>query len=299
MNIARCETAYDFAENRDGTGSFAGKPAANSHEGRLLRMAALAMGLCAVSACSPWRTPTLPVASSVELEQVVIYSDFELSPQHRLLTELEDLRDRVASRLSLVPSEKPIHVYLFKTQRRYRAFMREHFPEYPNRRALFVETDTQLNVYAQWGDNIAEDLRHEVCHGYMHAMVPHLPLWLDEGLAEYFEVDSSAGGLNRAHLQHLLASVEAEHTWRPDIRRLEQLDSMADMGPTEYAESWAWVHFLLHSTAPRRQLLLDHIQQMRSRRPDMPLSQVIAKADMDPAQQLRQHLIALNDSAIR
>ena len=43
-------------------------------------------------------------------------------------------------------------------------------------RAFFVESDTRLNIYAYWGDRVAEDLRHEVTHGYLHAMVPHSAL---------------------------------------------------------------------------------------------------------------------------
>ena len=78
-----------------------------------------------------------------------------------------------------------------------RSFFRDRYPDFPKRRAFFVETDTQLAVYAQWGDRVAEDLRHEVAHGYLHAIVPSIPLWLDEGLAEYFEVPRGQNGLNR------------------------------------------------------------------------------------------------------
>ncbi len=49
---------------------------------------------------------------------------------------------------------------------------RANIPSFPARRAFFVETDTRLAVYAYWGDRIAEDLRHEVAHGYLHACVP-------------------------------------------------------------------------------------------------------------------------------
>ena len=63
-----------------------------------------------------------------------------------------------------------------------------------HRRAFFVETDTQLSVYAQWGDRVAEDLRHEVTHGYLHAVVPNVPLWIDEGLAEFLRGSARSTG---------------------------------------------------------------------------------------------------------
>ena len=46
----------------------------------------------------------------------------------------------------------------------------------------------ELVVYAQGGDRLADDLRHEMTHAYLHSVVPDVPLWLDEGLAKYFEL---------------------------------------------------------------------------------------------------------------
>ena len=56
----------------------------------------------------------------------------------------------------------------------------KEFPDFPQRRAIFVETDAQLAVYAHWGPHVAEDLRHETAHGYLHSSTSHLPVWLDE-----------------------------------------------------------------------------------------------------------------------
>ena len=125
-------------------------------------------------------------------------------------------------------------------------FLLRHFPSVPSRRAFFLETDTRLAVYAHWSDRVAEDLRHEVAHGYLHAVVPGLPLWLDEGLAEYFEVPRGTNGLNRPHVD-LLSDMMQHDGWRPNLERLEQLTDAAEMDQRDYAEAWAWVYFLLHS----------------------------------------------------
>ena len=108
-------------------------------------------------------------------------------------------------------------MYLFPTAERFESFMHVRYPDLPLRRAFFVESDTRLMVYAYWGDRVAEDLRHEVAHGYLHGVVPRLPLWLDEGLAEYFEVPPGMAGLNRPHVE-LLADA-ATHDWRPNLPR--------------------------------------------------------------------------------
>ena len=116
----------------------------------------------------------------------MIHADFPLAGQHRLVRELEAMRADVSQELGLPISDEPVHLYLFENPTRYEAFVAARFPSFPARRALFVETDTTLSVFAAWQDRMAEDLRHETTHGYVHAVVPTLPLWLDEGIAEYF-----------------------------------------------------------------------------------------------------------------
>ncbi len=232
----------------------------------------LAIALLAIFGCRTVRpVPTLPDENRLVIEQLEIYTDFRLPKQHRLLAELTALRADLSADLSLPVSDEPIRVYLFETGDEFRRFMNRSYPTFPTRRAFFIETDTRLSVYAYWGDRIAEDLRHEVAHGYLHAVVPNLPLWLDEGLAEYFEVSRGHHGLNRPHLQELLYRYE-QQTWSPELARLEKLESVADMQQVDYAEAWAWVHLMLHSTAGRRELMLDTLRSLRTQARTQPLS---------------------------
>ena len=215
---------------------------------------ALPLALPIIAGCARLRAaPALPQRHSMTLDQLMIHSDAPLPQHHRLLDELQQQRSRLTVKLGLGVSDEPIHVYLFPTSQGLDAYMRVYFPDLPQRRAFFVETDTRLTVYAYWGDRVAEDLRHEVAHGYLHAVVPRLPLWLDEGLAEYFEVPRGLDGLNRPHVDQLVA--ELGRGWKPDVQRLERLRETGEMTQIDYAESWAWVHFLLETTPQRRQLL--------------------------------------------
>ena len=72
-----------------------------------------------------------------------------------------------------------------------------------------METDARLAVYAQWGDRMAEDLRHEVTHGYLHSVVPDVPQWLDEGIAKFYEVPRGQRGLNCPLFDRLLVKLAA------------------------------------------------------------------------------------------
>jgi hypothetical protein len=192
-----------------------------------------------------------------------------------LIDELVAQRGELLSLLQLPPSKAPINVYLFSTDQQFKSFLRSRYPDLPDRRAFFVDKgETSLEVYAQWGDRVAEDLRHEVTHGYLHSIVPHIPLWLDEGLAEYFEVPRGGGGVNRPHLQHLAARLQ--EGWQPNLPRLEALSSPADMDQIEYAESWAWVHLLLNSRPEQKKALQEYLREVKQQGASQPLSARVA-----------------------
>ena len=236
------------------------------------------------------KPPSLPPSGAIVREQLVVTSNFPLPKQHRLIEEVAAQRYDLSSKLGLPTSDEPIHVYLFDSESAFRSFLRDRYPDFPKRRAFFVETDTQLAVYAQWGDRVAEDLRHEVAHGYLHAIVPSIPLWLDEGLAEYFEVPRGQNGLNRAHVDDLAERLKAG-TWQPDLLRLETLRSAGHMEQSDYAEAWAWVHLLLE-TDPERAMLsvLAICAQLRRDGKAEPLSSAIANAMPDAGQLLTAHI---------
>ena len=70
-----------------------------------------------------------------------------------------------------------IHVYLFDKPERFHRYAKQQLPDFAGRRALFVKSDTRLMVLAHWHDDLGEDLRHELIHGYLHAEFAWLPLW--------------------------------------------------------------------------------------------------------------------------
>jgi hypothetical protein len=191
--------------------------------------------------------------------------------------------------LALPRSDEPIQVYLFETSERFEGFMRLHHPEFPDRRAFFVETDDQLSVYAQWGDRMADDLRHEVTHGYLHSVVPNVPQWIDEGIAKYYEVPRGQRGLNRPLLDRFLTRIEREH-WQPNLPRLEQFPAAYDMTQDDYAEAWAWVHFLMESRPERLELLRGYLAELRGEGTATPLSARLAATLSQPAAALLEHV---------
>lgn len=204
---------------------------------------------------------TLPSREQLVRDQLIIYSDFHLPRNHRLIGELTSRRREISEILDIPTTDEPINVFLFDDQNHFRKFMTQSHPEFPNRRAFFVKSDTSLNVYAFWGSRVGEDLRHEVTHGYLHGVVPNIPLWLDEGIAEYFEVGRGKGGLNGPHIYNLANSFR-RGDWKPDLTRLESLVSASELTQMDYAESWLWVHFLLSGDSQSRSLIQNHLKEL-------------------------------------
>ena len=251
-------------------------------------------------AAVPWASATdLPRRAEVQTGQLVIHADFPLAEQHRIVRDLENLRADVSQSLDMPISDEPVHLYLFENPQRYETFVARQFPTFPARRAFFVETDTTLAVFAAWQDRIAEDLRHETTHGYVHAVVPTIPLWLDEGIAEYFEVPRAEGGVHRGHVAHLSGRI-LEGTWRPDLDRMEALASAGELSQDHYAEAWCWVHWFLRTTPERRRLLQDQLAAIRRDSSTPPLSVALRHAPGTPADlaaALRGHVESLAAAA--
>jgi hypothetical protein len=239
----------------------------------------------------------LPDAYQVPAGQLVFHSDFALPADHRLVRELTAEREDVCRTLGLSSSNEPIQVYLFGDADGYQEFLRRKFPSVPSRRAFFLETDTRLAVYAHWSDRVAEDLRHEVAHGYMHSVVPKMPLWLDEGFAEYFEVGRGLNGLNRPHVD-LLNDMAEHENWRPNLARLEKLSEAAQMDQRDYAESWAWVYFFLNSPPERREVLMRYVADLQSRGTGDAMSVRLAKLNADPGQPMAKYLATLKSGTV-
>jgi hypothetical protein len=249
----------------------------------------LVLGGCAGTLASRL---TLPDRNTLVRDQLVIHGDFPLATHHRLFEELVTQRTDLCNRLALPCSDEPIHIYLFETADRFDGFIRLHHPEFPDRRAFFIETDAKLAVYAQWGDRMADDLRHEVTHGYLHSVVPDVPQWIDEGIAKFFEAPRGQHGLNQTMLNRIADRVERER-WQPDLRRLEQFPATYNMTQDDYAEAWAWTHLLMESRPECLEVLRGYLADLRRDDNAVPISARLPAVLAKPDAALLEHIRTL------
>ena len=190
--------------------------------------------------------PLLPDQYVVRVGPFRVHSGRPLPPDSPEALALATLPARIASTLGVAPEPHATAtvIYLLDNHARFTHFLRHHHPDLPDRRAFFIaEGPRRRVIYAFWGDRLAEDLRHEGTHALFHAAGFDLPLWLDEGLAECFEVPEGPRAPALDHLARLLAA--HERGWTPDLKRLERLSEIETMSLRDYSESWAWVHWLI------------------------------------------------------
>jgi hypothetical protein len=248
--------------------------------GQTARAAALLIAVVlAFTGCQSVERPIgLPVKYEVKCErdQLLVLSNFKLQKDHELIRELTTLREQEAKVLDLPLQRDPVVIYLFNNETEYRKYMAVTYPKLPPRSAYFVGSATELAVYTHWGQSVREDLRHEYTHGLLHSAMKRVPLWLDEGLAEYFEIPGSQpGGINREYATKL--SMLLAQGWQPDLKRLENFDDNAAMRRSDYQEAWAWVHFMMHGPPEAKRTLLAYLNDLRTNSDPKPISRRLAK----------------------
>jgi len=233
----------------------------------------------------------LPERFSAVRQPIVIHSDIEIRGASALLDELAAQQGELCRRLGLPALRDQVHVYVFDSAEKLHTFIQTRHPTFPDRRAFFVETETELAIYAQGGERLATDLRHEMTHAYLHSALANFPpLWLDEGLAKYFEVPSGRHGLNCQYVQQIADAMQ-KGAWHPNLRRLEQLDPAGDLSQADYVESWAWVHYLLESQPPQVDLLRQYLADLRPKQaPAEPFTPRLTALVGHPEWELLEHI---------
>ena len=190
-----------------------------------------------------------------------VLADF-VPPDVACFDQLSRLRDDLRQALELRLPDTLVRILLFQDRARMRSYVRRTLPTAPDRRALFVHQSHSSTIYVSEGPSRQEDLRHEFVHALLHHSIPSIPLWLDEGLAEYFEVVPSVRTTRKDYLQAIQAQLANGNTI--PLSHLEQLRQVDQMQLFHYRQAWAWVHFLLHGCPPARDELVRYLGDLGS-----------------------------------
>jgi hypothetical protein len=192
-----------------------------------------------------------------QIGRVRLFADFSLEGYQPLVTEIGQLQLDLQEALAVGESTSAVYLFLFQSEQTYRDYLREYFPGTPARRALFIKGRGPGMVFAYLNRDFAVDVRHEVTHALLHSQLPMVPLWLDEGLAEYFEVPPDQRVSKSPH--------QTPTKWAAwfgryqQLKELEAMEKVEEMGMAEYRAAWAWVHFMLHDSSESREALIRYL----------------------------------------
>ncbi|MEM1114483.1 MAG: DUF4124 domain-containing protein [Pseudomonadota bacterium] len=146
---------------------------------------------------------------------------------------------------------------------RYKAVREKAWPGGPPSYGFYSPNTNWAYVKYEEGnpDQALRTARHEISHLITTTHLGPTPVWLTEGLAEYFEtmsVEWQKGTIppNQAHLDTL------RRERLPDLREYLALDRKAWHGPQRslnYAIAWSLIHFLMEG-APGMYALKDVVE---------------------------------------
>ncbi len=202
---------------------------------------------------------------SVALGRVVCESNFPLEETADLQAEIVQLQNDLVGYLGVPESNEKISLCLFRDRTSYIAFVCEYFPGAPtDRPALYVKEPGKPGVLmVRRDEKTILNVRHEMTHAYLNAALRNVPIWIDEGLAKYFETPPGERGFRNPFLEKVESDATSFFASPPSLTRLEKLTRVDQMRIREYRESWAWTHFLIHYSPETQRVLALYLRSLR------------------------------------
>lgn len=210
-----------------------------------------------------WTTALLPAQTRAQVWQIhEKHVGFELFSEANvgcgeIARQLNSVQRELGTLVELPDSLRNVEVVIFKSSQSYRNYLHQQLPEAIKRRAVFYKSGDTFQIYSFRHADLLMDLRHEYTHALLHQALPFVPLWIDEGLAEFMEEEPH---LRAKSNRQKSMKWKCRTGWKPDLRRLEAIPSAAAMTQDHYRDSWAWVSYLLNESPNTRRHLQLYLQ---------------------------------------
>lgn len=237
--------------------------------------------VCVVLVCSivlPSAVTALPRSTEgwhrLEATGFTVFSNAREAETLRIAQDLAHLRKTLEA---IAPdaefnSPLPSYIYLFRNDATFTPYkflvdgrpasVAGYFTPHP------LGNYIALNV--RGAKNASEVMYHEFVHYFINNNLPSVPLWFNEGLAEYysgFEVRDADARIGLPINHHV--------SWlrQNDLIPIDQLFAVDNESPEYnersrrggfYAESWAMVHYLMVGNPERRPQLFEYLQRVAS-----------------------------------
>ena len=204
---------------------------------------------------SHWNTTALQ-------KPFVLYSTLDRYTLESLANRMQGFTKEMEDVLELTFSVEEVKMVVLRDRLEYDAYLEDHFPKLPKRRALFVQHRGPGLVLSYLHEDWVVDARHECAHAVLHSCKTKLPSWIDEGLAEYFETQAPDRVGHREHVKGVLAQIRYGQV--PVIDDLEQWHVDTALESKQYREAWSVVAFLLHYNPQSRAAFQQYLRDLQS-----------------------------------
>ena len=206
--------------------------------------------------------------SESEVSGITFLSQASAPRTRELIRSLVEFRQalRVLAPGAVHEAPVPTQVIVFKNEAAYRPYKRIRGADTDHLVGHFSATTfgdwIVINGDAEGGDPLRV-VFHEATHAFIAHNFPNVPLWLNEGLAEYYSSFVVAGGRVE------IGSVRENHVKILETEGLLSVRTLFDVDTSSseyresdrsgrfYAQSWLLAHYLL-SAAPENQKAIGH-----------------------------------------
>ncbi len=189
-----------------------------------------------------------------------VVTDIDITTAKRATRLLERAYELYTDTLDKVDDadRRRFTVYLFRGRDGYLKYGRDVFGyASPRSAGMYSLTLKQLLIWnLPERDEMLRTIRHEGFHQYVDRLIQGPPLWFNEGIAEYYEAADlvrgklKTGRIVKAHIKTLR---KVDLAPLPKLLGMQPREFMSN--PTRhYAQSWAFIHFLRHTTKERAEL---------------------------------------------
>lgn len=202
----------------------------------------------------------LQLASTEKLFNLKIQSDSGLPVDFRDKLDLR-VRKIYHALESFLPTDllQPVEVklWLFSNYSRYLAFRKKHAPDITGSNQGFHSSRNNIAAaYRRTDDQLLTTSVHEAVHVLNSGIFGITPRWLNEGLAEYFEVMNVYGqAMDVKWRTELVKQIRKRPLALSTVTRANQSTWSGSLQNSLYAHSWGLVFYLLGSDTGQPVLL--------------------------------------------
>jgi Flp pilus assembly protein TadD len=201
------------------------------------------------------------------------------------------------------PDNRRFRVYLFSGEAGFLGHCQDALGSAPvNAAGVYSPLLKQLLI---WNlpdrETMMRTVRHEGFHQYLDRILSDAPVWLNEGLAEYYETAEhvlgrwKTGLVRREYLEALAKAGQRRHT----VKELVGLtpEAFYRQARFTYPGAWALAHFMIHGPKRYRDLLDDIIAELaKPGAKRAAVDRVLGKVDLDVMEtELQAYLKGLSE----